>query len=81
VATGAPAIQRSLAAGRVIETERADTIADGIAVRAPAPEALTMLEGRYDTVVSVSDAEIIRAMAVAADRLGLDQRFHETVRM
>lgn len=71
VATGAPAMQRSLAAGRVIETERADTIADGIAVRAPVPEALAMLEGRYDAVVAVSDADIIQAMAVAADRLGL----------
>jgi threonine dehydratase len=31
-----------------------------------------MLNGRYDTVVAAfSDADIIRAMAVAADRLGL----------
>jgi threonine dehydratase len=37
----------------------------------PAPEALTMLKGRYDAVVAVSDADIIRAMAMAADRLGL----------
>jgi threonine dehydratase len=71
VAAGAPAMQRSLAAGRVIATECADTIADGIAVRAPVPEALTMLEGRYDAVVAVSDADIIQAMALAADRLGL----------
>jgi threonine dehydratase len=64
-------MQRSLAAGQVVETEGVDTIADGLAVRSPAPEALTMLNGRYDTVVAVSDADIIRAMAVAAERLGL----------
>jgi threonine dehydratase len=71
VAAGAPAMQRSLASGRVVETEGVDTIADGLAVRSPAPEALTMLKGRYDAVVAVSDADIIRAMAMAADRLGL----------
>jgi threonine dehydratase len=71
VAAGAPAMQRSLAAGQVVETEGVDTIADGLAVRSPAPEALMMLKGRYDAVVAVSDADIIRAMAMAADRLGL----------
>lgn len=71
VAEGAPSMQLSLAAGRSIETERADTIADGIAVRVPVPEALTMLEGCYDTVVAVSDAHIIRAMLLAADHLSL----------
>jgi threonine dehydratase len=63
---------RSLAAGQVVETEGVDTIADGLAVRSPAPEALMMLRRRYDTVVAVSDAYIIWEMAVAADRLGLN---------
>jgi threonine dehydratase len=71
VAAGAPAMQRSLEAGRPVETERADTIADGIAVRVPVPEALAMLDGRCDAVVAVSEADIIRAMAVAIDHLGL----------
>jgi hypothetical protein len=30
-----------------------------------------MLKGRYDAVVAVSDADVIRAMGMAADRLGL----------
>jgi threonine dehydratase len=30
-----------------------------------------MLKGRYDAVVAVSDADIIRAMEMAADRLGV----------
>jgi len=67
---GAPAVQRSSATRQVVETEGVDTIADGLAVRLPAPEALTMLNGRYETVAAVSDADIIRAMAVAADRPG-----------
>jgi threonine dehydratase len=69
-AAGAPAMQRSLAAGHLVETERVDTV-DGLAVRSPAPQALTMLKGCYDAAVAISDADVIRAMAVAADRLGL----------
>jgi threonine dehydratase len=64
-------MRRLLAAGKVVETEGVDTVADGLAVRSPAPEALIMLKGRYDAVVAVSDADIIRAMGVAAERLGL----------
>lgn len=71
VAAGAPAMQRSLAEGRPIETPRADTIADGIAVRVPVPAALAMLEGRYDGIVAVPDADIVRAMRLALDHLGL----------
>jgi threonine dehydratase len=71
VAAGAPAMQRSLAAGQVVETEGVDTSADGLAVGLLAPEAVTMLKSRYDAIVPVSDADIIRAMAMAADRLGL----------
>ena len=41
------------------------TIADGLTVCSPAPEALTMPKGRYDAVVAVSDADITRAMAMA----------------
>ena len=45
VAEQAPAMRLSLLAGRAIETARADTIADGIAVRVPVPAALEMLDG------------------------------------
>lgn len=67
VAAGAPAMQRSLAEGRLVETERTDTIADGLAVRSPAPEALPMLNGRYDTVVAVSDAGRWQWQPIASD--------------
>ncbi len=71
VAANAPAVQRSLAEGRVVETEQANTIADGIAARAPVPAALAMLEGRYDAIVAVSEDDIIRAMQLAHEHLGL----------
>jgi threonine dehydratase len=71
VAEGAPAMQLSLATGQCIETERVETIADGIGIRVPVPEALAMLEGCYDDIVAVSDADIIRAMSLAADQLSL----------
>jgi threonine dehydratase len=71
VAERAPAMQLSLGEGRVVETERTDTIADGIEVRVPVPEALTMLEGRYDAVVAVSERDIVAAMQMAHEHLGL----------
>jgi len=71
VAEKAPALQLSLAAGRVIETASADTIADGIAARAPVPAALAMLDGRYDAIVAVSEADIVRGMQLAHAHLGL----------
>ena len=71
VAEGAPAMQLSLAAGQAVETGRADTIADGIAVRVPVPESLPMLAGRHDAVVAVSDTQILAAMRIAHEHLGL----------
>jgi threonine dehydratase len=71
VAEQAPALQLSLAEGRVVETERADTIADGIAARLPVAEALAMLAGRYDAIVAVAEDDIVRAMQLVHDRLGL----------
>jgi threonine dehydratase len=70
-AAGAPSMELSLAAGRSIETESVDTIADGVAVRVPVPEALEMLQGCYDEVVGVADVHIIRAISLAVDHLGL----------
>jgi threonine dehydratase len=71
VSEQAPAVQLSLAQGRLVTTEHADTIADGIAARAPVPEALPMLEGRYDSIVAVSEEQIVRAMQLALEHLGL----------
>ena len=61
-ARGAPAMAQSLAAGRPIAGHAADTIADGIAVRVPVPEAVADLAGLVDEVRLVDDADIVRAM-------------------
>lgn len=71
VAERAPALQLSLAAGRMIETPDADTIADGIAARVPVPEALALLEGLYDSIVAVSEDQIVNGMRLAHQHLGL----------
>jgi threonine dehydratase len=61
-ATGAPSMERSWRAGTVVTTEAADTIADGIAVRVPIPEALRDLQGIIDDIWLVDDATIVSAM-------------------
>jgi len=61
-AEGAPCYALSFTAGRPVSTERADTIADGMACRVPVEEALeTILRGAA-RVVTVSDAGIRSAM-------------------
>lgn len=70
-ATGAPAMERSWRAGRPIETPEVATIADGVAVRVPVPEALTVMRSTVDEVRLVDDAAIIAAMRLAFARLGL----------
>ena len=64
VSAGAPAYARSFAAGRAVETARALTFADGMAVRVPVPGALDLILGGAARVVEVGDdavAEAIRA--------------------
>jgi threonine dehydratase len=57
--------------GRPIETETADTFADGIATRVPVPEALEMMRGRVDDMVLVPEADIRDAQAVLTTALGI----------
>jgi threonine dehydratase len=70
-AAGAPAMARSLREGRPVETARADTIADGIAVRVPVPEALDDLRGVVDEVVLVEDAAVVEAMRLVHRHVGV----------
>ncbi len=62
VSTGAPAYALSFAAGKVVATNSVDTMADGMAVRGPDAEALSIILKGADRIVSVSDAEIEAAM-------------------
>jgi threonine dehydratase len=52
----------SFAAGRPVETPSADTLADGMAVRVPVPEALEVILRGAERIVEVSEAEITAAM-------------------
>src|SRR6266545_1383734 len=70
-ASGAPAMERSWRAGQVQELERADTIADGIAVKRPFPEALEDIMDVVDDVVLVDDDAIVAAIRRAHADLGL----------
>jgi threonine dehydratase len=69
-AAGAPCMALSHQAGRPVGTVSADTIADGIAVRVPVPEAVDWLKGAIDRIVLVDDAEILAAMWFAKQTWG-----------
>jgi threonine dehydratase len=60
--SGADAYARSLAAGHVVVLNRSDTLADGMAVRQPDPVAFDIIRRGVSRIVSVTDAEIGRAM-------------------
>lgn len=62
VSTEAAAYALSFAAGKVVATNSADTMADGMAVRGPDAEALDIILKGADRIVQVSDAEIGVAM-------------------
>ena len=56
--TGADCYARSLAAGQIVVLNRADTQADGIAVRQPDAEAFEIIRRGVSRIVTVSDQEI-----------------------
>ena len=62
VSAGAPAYALSLAAGHVVGTERADTIADGVATRSPDPDAFAALRAGVHEIVQVDDDAVRSAM-------------------
>jgi threonine dehydratase len=64
VSAGAPAYARSFAEGRCIETARAETFADGMAVRVPVRTALDIILGGAARVVEVGDDDVAEAIRV-----------------
>jgi threonine dehydratase len=70
-AAGADAMAASWRAGCCIERQRTDTIADGIAVRVPIPEAVVDMRGTVDDVLLVPDDAIRRAMRLLFVHAGL----------
>ena len=60
--TEAPSYALSFAAGRVVETNSANTKADGMATRQPDAEALAIIRAGAARVVTVSDDEVAGAI-------------------
>ena len=71
VARGAPAMADSWRTKRIVEHEQIDTIADGIGVRIPVPEAVADMQGTVDDVILVSDEAILEAMRLLHQHVGI----------
>ena len=67
-AEGAPAIARSFAEKKLVTTDSASTIADGIAVKFPGDLAVELINEHADGVVTVSDNEIANAILLLIER-------------
>jgi threonine dehydratase len=61
-ASGADCYARSLAAGKVVVLNRAETLADGVAVRQPDAEAFGLIQAGASRIVTVTDEEIAAAI-------------------
>lgn len=70
-AAGAPAMVESWRAGRVVVHDRIDTIADGIGVRVPIPQAVDDLRGLADDAVLVTENAIVRGMRLIHRHAGI----------
>ncbi len=70
-AHGAPCMALSWRAGRPVSTARSDTIAEGIEVRSPIAESVARLRVLVDEMVLVEDRDLLEAMGLAAQTLGL----------
>ena len=70
-AAGADAMVRSWRAGSPIDTESADTFADGIAARAAIPRAVELMRGRVDDMGVVSEDALHAAQAELTVETGI----------
>jgi threonine dehydratase len=70
-AAGAPAMKRSLEAGRVVVLESARSIADGMTVRTVFPETLDLAQLYLEDVLLVSDESILRGISLLLERCKL----------
>ena len=70
VSEDAPVMALSWRAGRAVETDRCETIADGLAVRVAIPMAVEWLNTAADAMLEVSEREIAAAV-VAFDDAGI----------
>jgi threonine dehydratase len=70
-ATGADAMEKSWRGGTLVSPPTIQTIADGIGVRVPIPEAVSDMQGLVDDVLLVEDATMIDAMRLLHRDAGL----------
>ena len=70
-AAGAPAMERSWRTQQLVILENIQTIADGIGVRVPIPEAVAEMRHTIDEVILIDDRATIRAMKLVHQHLGL----------
>ena len=70
-AMGADAMEKSWRSKTIVTQPKACTIADGIAVRVPIPEAVDDLQGLIDDVLLVDDEQIKTAMRLVHRHAGL----------
>lgn len=70
-AAGASAMVESWRSGQVTNHTAIHTIADGIGVRVPIPEAVADMQGLVDDALLVEDESLIAAMRLAHAHLGL----------
>jgi threonine dehydratase len=70
-ASGAPAMERSWRARRAQESGPTNTIADGIDVQSPYPEAVADLIGLADDILLVEEQALLSAMQQAHRELGV----------
>jgi threonine dehydratase len=68
---GAPAVRRSLDAGRPVTLDRIATVADGLAAPFAESLSLRLIERYVDDVVLLSDEEIVAALRVLLERTKL----------
>jgi threonine dehydratase len=70
-ASGSPAMERSWRARQAQESGETETIADGIDVQSPYPEAVADILGLADDILLVDDQGMVSAMQRAHRELGI----------
>jgi threonine dehydratase len=70
-AAGAPSMVESWRSGRIVTHERITTIADGVGVRLPIPEAVADMHGTVDDTLLVEDQTTLVALRLIHEHLGL----------
>jgi threonine dehydratase len=70
-ARGADSMEKSWRNQTIVTTALADTIADGISVRVPIPQAVEDMQGIVDDVLLIDDTHIVEAMRCVHQHAGL----------